>query len=185
MNPLLCGKNPQWEASTTSGRARVAPQVGERLSGRGKTGWLARTQGGRQPQRGSMPVRSTDEDSRPTEDNARRPVSPRPAPGSIRLQPFECGEILVLALGRRLDDESLGAHPAVVQQARERREAKLACADVRMAVEVAAAVGFGVIGVEYRYPGDANRRPQFAHRGSESLVRCQVVARRPGVAGVH
>ena len=27
-----------------------------------------------------MPVRSTGEDSRPTEDNARRPVSPRPAP---------------------------------------------------------------------------------------------------------
>src|SRR6185437_1785258 len=44
--------------------------------GRGETGWLARTQGGREPQRGSMPR----EDSRPTEDNARRPVSPRPAP---------------------------------------------------------------------------------------------------------
>src|SRR6185437_421871 len=58
---------------------RRAP-AGERLSGRGETGWLARTQGGREPQRGSMPVRSTGEDSRPTEDNARRPVSPRPAP---------------------------------------------------------------------------------------------------------
>src|SRR6185437_15688798 len=50
--------------------------AGERLSGRGETGWLARTQGGREPQRGSMPR----EDSRPTEGNARRPVSPRPAP---------------------------------------------------------------------------------------------------------
>src|SRR6185437_5913187 len=55
----------------SGGRARVAPQVGERLSGRGETGWLARTQGGREPQRGWMPVRSTGEDSRPTEDNAR------------------------------------------------------------------------------------------------------------------
>src|SRR6185437_9422407 len=54
---------------------RRAP-AGERLSGRGETGWLARTQGGREPQRGWMPR----EDSRPTEDNARRPVSPRPAP---------------------------------------------------------------------------------------------------------
>src|SRR6185437_8099382 len=49
---------------------RPAP-AGERLYGRDETGWLARTQGGREPQRGSMPVRSTDEDSRPTEDNAR------------------------------------------------------------------------------------------------------------------
>src|SRR6185437_11583291 len=38
-----------------------------KLSGRGETGWLARTQGGREPQRGWMPR----EDSRPTEDNAR------------------------------------------------------------------------------------------------------------------
>src|SRR6185437_11260164 len=57
---------------------RAAPQApaGEELSGRGETGWMARTQGGRGPQRGWMPR----EDSRPTEDNARRPVSPRPAP---------------------------------------------------------------------------------------------------------
>src|SRR6185437_9762100 len=61
---------------------RRAP-AGERLSERGETGWLARTQGGRDPQRGSMPVRSTDEDSRPTEDNARRTVSPRPAPSHL------------------------------------------------------------------------------------------------------
>src|SRR6185437_12068294 len=59
---------------------RRAP-AGKRLSGRGETGWLARTQGGREPQRGSMPR----EDSRPTEDNARRPVSPRPAPSPPEL----------------------------------------------------------------------------------------------------
>src|SRR6185437_6586155 len=45
---------------------RRAP-AGERLWGRGETGWMARTQGGREPQRGWMPR----EDSRPTEDNAR------------------------------------------------------------------------------------------------------------------
>src|SRR6185437_6519194 len=67
--------------NTGGGRARVAPQVGARSQGqareirnggpcrgqflgRGETGWLARTQEGREPQRGSMPVRSTDEDSR-------------------------------------------------------------------------------------------------------------------------
>src|SRR6185437_1605992 len=55
-----------------------------KIAGRGETGWLARTQGGREPQRGSMPVRSTGEDSRPTEDNASRPVSPRSAPSSGR-----------------------------------------------------------------------------------------------------
>src|SRR6185437_9493617 len=55
---------------------RRAP-AGKRFSGRGETGRLARTQGGREPQRGSMPVRSTDEDSRPTRTT---PVSPRPAP---------------------------------------------------------------------------------------------------------
>src|SRR6185437_11229053 len=45
---------------------RRAP-AGERLSGRGETGCRARTQGGREPQRGWMPRK----DSRPTEDNAR------------------------------------------------------------------------------------------------------------------
>src|SRR6185437_16171517 len=72
--------------SCPAGRSRIAgpgprnserrAPAGERLSGRGETRWLARTQGGREPQRGWMPR----EDSRPTEDNARRPVSPRPAP---------------------------------------------------------------------------------------------------------
>src|SRR6185437_1657124 len=60
--------------------------AGERLPGRGETGWMARTQGGREPQRGWMPR----EDSRPTEDNARRPVSPRPAPRAPR---GVCGRI--------------------------------------------------------------------------------------------
>src|SRR6185437_10473849 len=75
----LPGGQNRREGPRNSGRRAPA---GERLSGRGETGWLARTQGGREPQRGSMPVRSTDEDSRPPEDNARRPVSPRPAPQS-------------------------------------------------------------------------------------------------------
>jgi len=62
-------------ARRSHSRGRIAAlgpaPTNERLSGRGETGRLARTQGGREPQRGSMPVRSTDEDSRPTEDNAR------------------------------------------------------------------------------------------------------------------
>src|SRR6185437_15435022 len=88
-------------ARLRGGRARVAPQVGARSQeGARRGGWppasllagsrklysgpparsRAGVEGGREPQRGSMPVRGTDEDSRPTEDNARRPVSPRPAP---------------------------------------------------------------------------------------------------------
>src|SRR6185437_6905611 len=65
---------------------RRAP-AGERLSGRGETGWMARTQGGREPQRGWMPVRSTGEDSRPTEDNARRPYRPAPLRSRQALHP--------------------------------------------------------------------------------------------------
>ena len=54
--------------SGTRGETALGPApTNERLSGRGETGWLARTQGGREPQRGSTPR----EDSRPTEDNAR------------------------------------------------------------------------------------------------------------------
>src|SRR6185437_9925773 len=47
--------------------------------GKGRAGWLARTQGGRDPQRGSMPVRSTDEDSRPTRSAGLGPRAPEPA----------------------------------------------------------------------------------------------------------
>src|SRR6185437_4442867 len=66
---------PAFRNPAGGGRARVAAKVGTRsqgqvreirnggLSRRGETGWLARTQGGREPQRGSMPR----EDSRPTE----------------------------------------------------------------------------------------------------------------------
>src|SRR6185437_11663232 len=58
-------------ARRSHSRGRVAAlgpaPTNERLSGRGETGWLARTQGGCEPQRGSTPR----EDSRPTEDNAR------------------------------------------------------------------------------------------------------------------
>src|SRR6185437_8996740 len=67
MNPA-----PKSEVPPAPQAVAAGPELPrKRPSGRGETGWLARTQGGREPQRGSMPVRSTDEDSRPTEDNAR------------------------------------------------------------------------------------------------------------------
>src|SRR6185437_15724822 len=52
---------PPWRQSPS------CPAGRGKISGRGETGWLARTQGGREPQRNWMPR----EDSRPTEDNAR------------------------------------------------------------------------------------------------------------------
>src|SRR6185437_14915840 len=112
--------------TTSRGPASSRPAP---LPGRGETGWMARTPGGREPQRGSMPR----EDSRPTEDNARRPVSPRPAP-PVALAITGVYGVLAYGVARRQREigirMALGARRSVVAAMVLRQGVAIAAAGV-------------------------------------------------------